>query len=62
MIERDFSLVDQSLDDDDRWRVQISRDDRPSDIDEITWNLEQISKEFGGEYDGWECGVVRRQG
>jgi regulator of RNase E activity RraB len=39
--------------------VLLKREDAPIDIDEVTYELEQLAKEFGGEYDGWGTTVVK---
>ena len=37
----------------------IGREDAFENIDEIVWYLMDLAEEFGGEYDGWGCSVVR---
>ena len=37
--------------------IDIQRDDKPSQIDDITLGLFDMITELGGEYDGWGCPV-----
>jgi len=53
--------ISENLETDDIKGVLIYRTDRPfyTNIDEITLNLIEISKEFGASYDGWETRVEK---
>lgn len=62
-IERDgFRHELPEATDEDDFVVRFSRDDRPDELDEVTIMLARLAREQGGEYDGWECPVVREAG
>lgn len=54
-------VLSQADDEDPRYGAQLWREDVPSprEIDGITIALLNIAEKHGGEYDGWECVVVR---
>ncbi len=41
------------------WMLCISRVDFLKNINEITWNLTQLAKEYNGIYDGWESPIIK---
>lgn len=47
------------LEDEGPVQVQFWRVDAPDDIDAITAALGEKARALGGDYDGWECPVVR---
>ena len=59
-------MVREKLDpenDSGHFGVQVYRTDVPSldSIDSVTWPLFNAAKEAGGEYDGWETMVIRKE-
>lgn len=46
-------------DDEYPYQVGVSRVDIPDDIHGITWLLLDAAEECGGDYDGWECTLVK---
>lgn len=51
----------ESIDSDSEYPYQlmIVRKDDFQNIDDIVWYLMELAEEFDGEYDGWECNIIR---
>lgn len=42
-----------------RWSVEFDKIEAPLDLNETTIMLARLAKEYGGDYDGWGCEVVK---
>ncbi|HLP84852.1 MAG TPA: DUF695 domain-containing protein [Phycisphaerales bacterium] len=61
--EEGFELTDGPAKHEGAWHVEFSQTCAP-DIDEIydqTSAAAQMADELGGEYDGWQCGIVKSE-
>jgi hypothetical protein len=50
---------DPKITEDNEVRLTFSRVDQPSRIDNVTLPLFKAAKNYGGQYDGWGCKIVR---
>ena len=44
------------------YAVDLVRDDKPEDMDDVAVTLARVARELGGTYDGWGCTVVPATG
>lgn len=52
-----FAVTSQSTDEDGALWLDFTRDDRPSEINEVALPLYRAALALGGQYDGWGCEV-----
>jgi hypothetical protein len=58
-----YQIIRESSDDeeDSLWLLLFSKLQRLTELDPITSELQAKAESLDGEYDGWECDVVRRR-
>jgi regulator of RNase E activity RraB len=57
VAQHGFIIANANVTPDGQFSLAFGRNDRPSDVDEVTVELAHMAANCGGRYDGWGCSV-----